>query len=307
MDLRQLSYFVAVAEEGGVRAAARRLHITQPQVSQAVRRLESELHVELMQRSSRGIELTAAGCELLDHGRDILIRVDQARVALRQMAEPGSSSLRIGVMAGVLSAGELLAPILAAYRHDRPDVALQLEDLAFGAHIAALVEGLVDVAIVRAPVIHAELETTPLAEEPRVVMVGAAHEIAGMTAVDVEEILHYPTLPLDAPAEWADHWQLNDYRGGPNWEPLVMPVRTVPEAQFALATHNLLITSPGALGRLAPNPLIRVIELAGATPTVIAVVRRRRDRRRALTQFVESAQATAQRFIDLLPAGAVPH
>jgi DNA-binding transcriptional LysR family regulator len=307
MDLRQLSFFVAVADEGGVRAAARRLHIAQPQVSQALRRLEGELGVELMQRSPRGIELTAEGWELLAHGRDILQRVDQARAALRQMAEPGSRALRIGVMAGVLSAGELLAPILAAYRQARPDVTLQLEDLAFGSHVASVVEGMVDVAIVRTPVLNPELEVTPLAEEPRVVMVGAAHEAAGMNTLDVEEILHFPTLPLDAPREWADYWQLNDYRGGPNWEAAVAPVRTVPEAQFALATHNLMITSPGALGRLAPNPLVRVIALTGATPTVIAAVRRRRDRRRALTQFVQTAQATAERFIDLLPAGAVPH
>jgi DNA-binding transcriptional LysR family regulator len=306
MDLRQLSYFVAVAEEGGIRAAARRLHIAQPQVSQALRRLESELGVELMQRSPRGIEMTSGGRELLAHGRDILDRVDQARAALRQMAEPGSNALRIGVMAGVLSAGELLAPILAAYREVRPDVAVQLADLAFGAHVAPVVDGLVDVAIVRTPVNDPELEVTPLAQEPRVVMVGVGHEVADASRLAVEGILSFPTLPLDAPKEWADYWQLNDYRGGANWAPNVTPVRTVAEAQFALATHDLLITSPGALGRLAPNPLVSVIELTGATPTVIAVVRRRRDRRRALTQFVESAQATAGRFIDLLPAGAVP-
>jgi DNA-binding transcriptional LysR family regulator len=307
MDLRQLSYFVATAEEGGVRAAARRLHIAQPQVSQALRRLEGELGVELMKRSPQGIELTPEGVELLAHSRDILERVDQARSALRQMADPGSSALRIGVMAGVLSAGELLAPILAAYREARPDVAVQLTDLTFGAHVAPLVEGVVDVAIVRTPVSHPELEVTLLAQEPRVVMVGAGHEVAEAIRLAVEEILQFPTLPLDAPKDWADFWQLNDYRGGPNWEPAVAPVRTVPEAQFALATHNLLITSPGALGRLAPNPLVRVIPLADASPTVIAVVRRRRDRRRALTQFVECAQATSERFIGLLPAGALPH
>jgi DNA-binding transcriptional LysR family regulator len=307
MDLRQLTYFVAVAEEGGIRAAARRLHIAQPQVSLALRRLEGELGVELMQRSPRGIELSPSGRELLGHGRDILARVDQARAALRQMAEPASSALRIGVMAGVLSAGELLAPMLAAYRQARPDVALRLQDLPFGAHVTTVVEGLVDVAIVRPPVSHPDLEVTPLAQEPRVVMVGGGHEVAGVDSLAVEEILHFPTLPIDAPTDWADYWQLNDYRGGPNWESTVAPVRTVPEAQFALATHNLLITSPGALGRLAPNPLVRVITLTGASPTVIAVVRRRRDRRRALTQFIETAQATTERFIDLLPAGALPH
>ena len=82
MDLRQLRYFVAVSDEGGIRAAARRLYISQPQISQAVARLEAELGVELMLRSSRGIVLTPECRELLEHGREILERLDTAQAAM---------------------------------------------------------------------------------------------------------------------------------------------------------------------------------------------------------------------------------
>jgi DNA-binding transcriptional LysR family regulator len=306
MDLRQLSYLVAVGDEGGIRAAARRLHISQPQISQALRRLESELGVELMRRSSRGVALTAEGEELLAHGREILDRVSLARTTLRRMADQQSSTLRVGVVAGVLSAGELLAPILAAFGAARPDVALRLEDLAFNDQVSPLLAGTVDAAIVRAPVSHPEIVMTPIAQEPRVVMVAAGHELSGEESVGVDDILHLPTLPLSAAEEWADFWQLNHERGGPNCDPDVAPVRTVPEAQLAVATRSVIITSPAALGRLAPNPLVRAIELTDAAPTVIAVASKRRDGRRAVRAFVETAQATAERHIDLLPGGVLP-
>jgi DNA-binding transcriptional LysR family regulator len=307
MDLRQLRYFVAVSDEGGVRAAARRLYITQPQISQALRRLESELGVELMRRSSRGIELTPEGRELLRHGRDILDRVGVAQASLKQMSEQRSSTLRIGVLAGVLSAGELLAPILAAYRQMRPDMRLHLVELSFSDQVPAIAGGTVDVAIVRAPLSDPELQLTAIAQEPRVVMVGAGHELANEQRVYVEDIVQFRALPLDAPSDWSSYWQLNDFRGGPNWDEEVAPVRTVPEAQFALASHDLLISSPAALGRLTANPVVKVIELTGATPSVIAIAHRRRDTRLAVNQFAEVASITAERQIHLLPAGALPN
>jgi DNA-binding transcriptional LysR family regulator len=307
MDLRQLSFFVAVADEGGIRAAARRLYIAQPQVSQALRRLETELGAQLMRRSSRGVELTAEGQELLMRSRDILDRVERARTVVRQMAEPGSSTLHIGLMAGVLSAGELLAPILTAYRRANPDVALHLEDLPFGDQAKALLDGSLDLLVVRTPLSHPELEVTPIAQEPRVLMVGAGHEVAGETSVAVEDIVDFPTLALDAPAEWSDFWQMNHYRGAANAEQVVAPVRTVAEAQLALAVHNLVVSSPAALGRLTPNPLIRVIPLTGVTPSVIAVACKRGDHRDAVHRFVQSAAISAERCIDLLPAGSLPH
>lgn len=306
MDLRQLRYFVAVSDEGGIRAAARRLYISQPQISQAVARLEAELGVELMLRSSRGIELTPEGRELLEHGREILERIDTARAALQQMSERRSSQVKVGVLAGVLSAGELLAPILGAWRQVLEGVVLHLRELAFNEQVTAVLDGTVDIAIVRAPLSHPDLVLTPIAEEPRVLMVGTGHELAQESSVDVQDVLHFPTLPLDSPSEWSDYWQLNDFRGEQNCDNDVAPVRTVPEAQFALASHNLLVSSPAALARLTTNPVVRVIELTGATPSVIAILRRRRDARPVVRQIVEVACWTSEQQIALLPGGGLP-
>jgi DNA-binding transcriptional LysR family regulator len=305
LDLRQLTYLVAIGDEGGIRAAARRMHISQPQISQAVRRLEQELKVKLIYRTPRGVKLTAAGDELLAHARDILQRVGDARVALAQIAEQQTTALRIGVCPGALSAGELLAPILSGYRSARPDIAMHLEDLTYHGQSDRLLDGSVDIAIVRAPLLHPEITVVALAEEPRIVMVGTRHELAQEESVDLDDILAFPTLPIEAHDEYSDFWQLNDVRGGANHNEEIAPVRNVAEAQLALATRNVIVTSPSVLARLAPNPLTCTIPLTGASPSVIAVAHTQRPRR-AVRDFVEVAQAMAERHIDLLPDGTLP-
>ncbi|MBS1845348.1 MAG: LysR family transcriptional regulator [Actinobacteria bacterium] len=305
MNLRQLAYLAAVGRERGIRAAARALHISQPQISQAVRSLEEELGVELIRRSPRGIEITPEGEELIARAEDIVARVEDAAQAVREMRGRAGSTLRVGVLAGALGAAELLPPILADHRAAHPDVDLRLEDLAFCDQVSPVLDGRLDAAIVRLPLGSSEVEVMPLAVEPRVAMVGAGHELAGESSIDIEQILDFPTLPLDSSVEWSDYWQLNDFRGGANWDPEMPPIRTVPEAQLALATRDLLITSPAAIGRLAPNPLVRVLQLTGASDSTIAVVHRRRPDP-AVRRFAAIAQATAEREIGLIPGGYLP-
>jgi DNA-binding transcriptional LysR family regulator len=298
---------VATSDEGSIRAAARRLHLSQPQISRALRELEHELGIELLSRGrhGHGVGITAAGEELVAYGREILDRVAAARAAMRRIGERHSTTLRVGIVAGVLSAGELLAPILAAYRGSRPDVDLGIGDLEMSDQLTPLLSGEVDVAIVRLPLEHPDIVVTPIAQEPRIVMAGLAHELADERSVDVDDILGFPMLSLRARPEFCDYWQLNKERGGSNCAPGIAPAGTVGEAQLAVSTQPVIVASLAAMERFAPNPLIRVIPLTGVTPSVIAVAHKRRDTRRAVRDFVENAQATAERHIDLLPGGTL--
>src|SRR5207245_6048633 len=89
MELRHLRYFVAVAEEGSLTLAAeKRLHTAQPSLSRQIRDLEYEVGVQLMSRSVRGVELTAAGRVFLDHARLALTQAETAAEAARRAAEP---------------------------------------------------------------------------------------------------------------------------------------------------------------------------------------------------------------------------
>src|ERR1700682_3339533 len=97
MELRHLRYFVAVAEEGSLTVAAeRRLHTAQPSLSRQMKDLEYEVGTQLMIRSARGIELTAAGRVFLDHPRLARPQVEAARQAARRAAEPAKQSFALG-------------------------------------------------------------------------------------------------------------------------------------------------------------------------------------------------------------------
>ena len=101
MELRHLRYFVAVAEEGSLTVAAeRRLHTAQPSLSRQIRDLEYEVGAQLMTRSARGIELTAAGRAFLDHARLALAQVEAGREAARRAAQPAKTSFALGFLTG---------------------------------------------------------------------------------------------------------------------------------------------------------------------------------------------------------------
>src|ERR1700754_2123060 len=102
MELRQLRYYVAVAEELHFRRAAERLHITQPAVSEQVRKLEAELGVQLLDRAPRGVSLTAAGSEMLEEARRVLRQADIATRAARTAGRYGLGRLRVGYLADAI-------------------------------------------------------------------------------------------------------------------------------------------------------------------------------------------------------------
>src|ERR1700734_1230566 len=101
MELRHLRYFVAVAEAGSLTVAAeKKLHTAQPSLSRQIRDLEYEVGVQLMSRSVRGIELTAAGKAFLDHARLALAQSDAAVEAARRAAQPARKTFAIGFQTG---------------------------------------------------------------------------------------------------------------------------------------------------------------------------------------------------------------
>ena len=96
MELRQLNYFIAVAEERHFGRAAKRLHMAQPPLSQQIRQLEEQLGVKLLDRTTRRVDLTPAGQELLDRGRQIINEVETLKADVYQVGNGATGVLRVG-------------------------------------------------------------------------------------------------------------------------------------------------------------------------------------------------------------------
>jgi LysR family nitrogen assimilation transcriptional regulator len=98
MDIKQISYFQAVADCGSFARASERLHISQPAISAQIGQLEAELNTELLVRHARGVRLTEAGAVFLEHGRHILAKIEQARAAVAELDREVSGSVTIAMI-----------------------------------------------------------------------------------------------------------------------------------------------------------------------------------------------------------------
>lgn len=163
MDLKQLEYFVRVAELGSFTRAALALNIAQPALSRQVRLLEVELRQNLLIRNGRGALPTEAGKLLLAHGRGILHQVERAREELGRVR--GSLAGRVAVGLPTSLARALTVPLTRAFRAELPDATISISEGLSVAMQESLVAGRLDIAVLYNAQPSAETEITPLFEE----------------------------------------------------------------------------------------------------------------------------------------------
>ncbi|MCC5473652.1 LysR family transcriptional regulator [Streptomyces sp. NPDC059680] len=184
MELRQLSYFVAVAEELHFGRAAERLHIVQSAVSQQIQRLERELGAELFDRSPRRVRLTGAGERLLPEARAVLAAAEKARASVAAPA-----GLRLGTSTGL---GAHLDRVLAAFAERAPEVPVELVSLPAGERLARVAAGRLDAAFVRSAQPPAGVRVVPLWPDPLVAAVPATHPLARQAEIGLADLAGLP-------------------------------------------------------------------------------------------------------------------
>lgn len=195
MDLRQLRYFVTLAEAQNFHRAAERLNMSQPPLTVAIRKLEEELGAQLFTRTSRGVALTAAGMAALEPARTALQKAQEVgrAVALGEAGESGR--LTIGFVGSAI--GEMLPRILPPYRARFPDVELVLEEMASIDVLRSLEAGSIDVGFVRLPVLRQSDAVVRVIE--RDTLVAAVPERLGLGqsgTIDLVELAHQPFILL---------------------------------------------------------------------------------------------------------------
>ena len=182
MELRHLRYFVAVAEELHFGRAAKRLHIAQPPLSQQIKQLEAELGATLLTRTTRKVELTPAGMSYLENTRDILARVDRANDEVWRIADGRSGQLRIGFVGSATY--KYLPQITRALTTELPDVDLDItSEMLTPAQVEALVEGTIDIGLLRPPVRNTDLEVEAVHTEPLLAVLSDGHPQASRESV----------------------------------------------------------------------------------------------------------------------------
>ncbi len=163
MDLKQIEYFVRVAELGGFTRAAAMLGIAQPALSRQVRLLEVELRQTLLTRDGRGAAPTEAGRLLLAHGRGILHQVERAREELGRLRGALAGRVAIGLPTSLARA--LAVPLTRAFREKMPAATLSISEGLSTAMLESLVNGRLDIAVLYNAGPSADIEITPLQVE----------------------------------------------------------------------------------------------------------------------------------------------
>ncbi|WP_327115562.1 LysR substrate-binding domain-containing protein [Nocardia sp. NBC_01730] len=183
-QLRQLRYFVTVAEELHFGRAAQRLGIAQPPLSQRIRRLETDLGARLFERDSRHVELTEAGQILLAEARDLLARWDRTKTLVGKAHRGEIDALRVGVPPEL--AGRILAALLTAF--EARDVRVDLQELTTAEQVRLLADRQLDAGLLQHPVDVVGLELGPVVETPLGVVLPRDSPLAARSALELADL-----------------------------------------------------------------------------------------------------------------------
>lgn len=206
MNLRQLTYFIAVAEEMHFGRAAERLDMAQPPLSRQIKQLEDELGAVLFNRGRNAITLTQAGARLLERGRAVLNEIEDIKLELHRIGQGAEGRLRIGFVGS--STFGIMPNVIKSFRANYPVVNLSLIPMNNARLHRALISREIDVAFTRPALKDSDFVTRKLLEEPLVLAAPDTFETAArgqvtlneLRGIDLDMIL-YPEFPRPSYAD----------------------------------------------------------------------------------------------------------
>jgi LysR family nitrogen assimilation transcriptional regulator len=192
MNLKQLEYFVRVAEMGSFSKAALILNIAQPALSRQVRLLETDLHVTLLTRNGRGVVLTEVGQRLFDHSVGILQLVARAAEDVASARDEPAGRIVIGLPPSI--GRRLTLPLVEGFRRHLPKARLAIVE-GLSTHLTEwIATGRVDLGLIHNPEPNPAIEVTPVLEEPLGLVSPAAGRVAKATPLPMSELVSYPLI-----------------------------------------------------------------------------------------------------------------
>jgi DNA-binding transcriptional LysR family regulator len=292
MELRHLRYFIAVAEELHFRRAAERLHMSQPPLSQQIRRLEEEVGAQLLLRNQRRVELTAAGAAFLVRAREILDAVEDAARQARRVQRGEVGRLAVGFVGSAMYS--FVPELLRAFREQAPDIGLRLHEMGTTEQLRQLDDGRLDVGFLRTPGRRPGLSFETVLEEQIVVALPDVHPLAQRPLVRTSDLFGEPLVlltPAGSPGLRAVLASSIAQLGGE--EQIVQEVAEMQTVIGLVAAGVGISLVPESVRALARHG-VTYRPLDGDAPVVrLAMAWRATDESPVLTAFLEKARAAA--------------
>jgi DNA-binding transcriptional LysR family regulator len=291
VHVRDLRYFVAVAEELSFSRAAERLYVSQPTLSKQIRALERSLQTALFERQGRSIELTDAGGALLERARELVGDWDGAQRELREVASQQAATIVVGIQTGVGRGLTARAQEILAER--RPAASLRFRQVGWDDPTAGLDGGETDTAILWLPLVdRSRFSAEVLITEPRLVLMSPDHRLAERDEVTPEELRGESFLALPSSAgALRDFWLGID--GGLSPARIGAEIRSADEAFEAVATGaGVVLVAAGNARHYDPDGVV-ARPVRGLAPAQLAVAWRSDDARALVSDFVSACTQAA--------------
>ncbi|MGW2474071.1 LysR family transcriptional regulator [Streptomyces sp. NPDC001665] len=261
MELRQLHYLTVIAEEENLGRAARRLFVSQPALSYALKGLETELGVKLFDRHAGGVSATAAGRDVIAEALLTVRQAERVTAAAERHTRGETGVLRVGFEAS--GAGELTTRARAEFARLHPGVRVAPKRYDWGQEADALRDGLTDVAFVWLPNDLTGLTYETVHTEPRVVGLPTAHPLASRSGVSILDVKDEPLLwTRRAPRQWVDWWAVNPRpdESAPVWGP------TNDNVEEMLEQGSAICFAPESMARYYARPDLSWVPLTDVEP-----------------------------------------
>ena len=294
LDSRQLRYFVAVAEELHFGRAAERLHMSQPPLSQQIRQLETQLGVQLFQRSPRGVQLLPAGEVLLSQAHSIYAELERTVELVQSTARGDRGLLRLGYTAA--SAFTLLPSLIRAFKKHCPHVEVVLMELLSSEQAEALAQQRLDVGLLRPFRHHAELCAQTLVQEPMILALPADHPLAALPQVQVSQLHGQPLIGFTRTEARYLQELVDDMLTAAGAQPHVAQRATQPHTMLSLVSSGLGVAIVPQAAAQAPvkGVVYRTLQTQSVAPmAIVQLAWRANDERPLLRNFLEIARDVA--------------
>lgn len=289
--LKQLQYFVAVAEELHFGRAAARLRISQPPLSQQIKRLENDLDVHLFHRTNRTVRLTEAGEFLLREIRPILTSLENVITRTRCISSGQAGYLSI---AFVISATYTILPlIIRAFMERYPDITLELQEMRIEDQLDALLSDKIHLGIIRLPVRNSSIRTEILHKESLVLALPADHPLATKKRISLKELAPIPFVM--APRHSGGFYDfITRLCRDAGFEPIVRKEATDMQAVIGLVSVGLGVTLVPEINKQSPVKNVVYRHLRENPSTELAIACRRDNLSPAVQAFFDIARQTTE-------------